>query len=103
MLERLGIANSLKDKTTIPNTDIVSELVAKGEVELGIVVLTQILTTPGVELVGLLPPEIKVTTSFGAAVSARSEAADAARALLKFLHSDEAKAVIRKQGMEPLS
>jgi molybdate transport system substrate-binding protein len=103
MLERLGIANDIKHKTTIPDTDIVSELVAKGEVELGIVVLTQILTTPGVELVGTLPSEIKVTSSFGAAVSTRSEATDAARALLKFLHSDDAKAVIRKQGMEPLS
>jgi molybdate transport system substrate-binding protein len=103
MLERLGVASAIKNKTTIPNTDIVSELVARGEVELGIVVLTQILTTPGVELVGLLPSEIKVSTSFGAAVAARSEAPGAARALLKFLHSDEANAVIRKQGMEPLS
>ena len=34
-----------------------SELVAKGDVELGLVVITQILTTPGVELVGPLPRE----------------------------------------------
>ena len=51
LLDRLGIAEAVKPKATIPNTDIVSELVAKGEVEMVIVVVTQILTTPGVELV----------------------------------------------------
>ena len=48
LIERLGIADAIKGKVTMPNTDIVSELVAKGELELGIVVITQILTTPGV-------------------------------------------------------
>jgi molybdate transport system substrate-binding protein len=103
MLERIGIADAIKSKSTIPDTDIVSELVAKGEVELGIVVITQILTTPGVELVGPLPAEVKLTTTFGGAVSTNSTAPEAARALLQFLRSEEAMKVIRKQGMEPVS
>jgi molybdate transport system substrate-binding protein len=103
LLERLGIAEAVKSKATIPNTDIVSELVAKGEVEMVIVVVTQILTTPGVELVGPLPPEIKLTTSFAGAVSANSASPDAALALLKFLRSEEAIKVIRSQGMMPAS
>jgi molybdate transport system substrate-binding protein len=103
MLERIGIADAIKSKSTLPDTDIVSELVAKGEVELGIVVITQILTTPGVELVGPLPAEVKLTTTFGGAVSTNSTAPEAARALLQFLRSEEAVKVIRKQGMEPVS
>jgi molybdate transport system substrate-binding protein len=102
MLERIGIAEAIKSKSTIPDTDIVSELVAKGEVELGIVVITQILTTPGVELVGPLPADIRVTTTFGGAVGTNSNAPEAARALLQFLRSEEAVKVIRKQGMEPV-
>jgi molybdate transport system substrate-binding protein len=98
----MGIAEAVKDMAKIPDTDIVSELVAKGEVELGIVVITQILTTQGVELVGPLPSEIKVTTTFGGAVSANSKAPGAARNLLKFLHSEESLRVIREQGMEPI-
>jgi molybdate transport system substrate-binding protein len=101
LLERLGIADAVKPKATIPNTDIVSELVAKGEVEMVIVVVTQILTTPGVELVGPLPAEIKLTTTFGGAVSANSANPDAALALLKFLRSEDAIKVIRSQGMMP--
>lgn len=103
LLERLGIADAIKNKSTIPDTDIVSELVAKGEVELGIVVITQILTTPGVELVGPLPNEIKITTIFGGAVSTNSNAPDAARALLQFLRTEEVAKIIRKQGMIPVS
>jgi molybdate transport system substrate-binding protein len=101
MLERLGVADAIKSKTTVPDTDIVSELVAKGEVELGIVVITQILTTPGVELVGPLPAELKITTTFGGAVSTNSNAPDAARALLQFLRNEDVAKIIRKQGMVP--
>lgn len=103
MLERLAVADAIKSKSTVPETDIVSELVAKGEVELGIVVITHILTTPGVELVGPLPAEIKVTTTFGGAISANSNATEAARALLQFLRSEEVMKVIRKQGIAPIS
>jgi molybdate transport system substrate-binding protein len=102
MLERIGMTNAIKSKAVIPDDDIGSELVAKGEVELVIVVITQIVTTPGIDLVGPLPPELRVTTSFGGAVSASTRAADAARDLLRFLKSTETVKVIRAQGMTPL-
>jgi len=101
LVERLGIADAIKSKVIIPDTDIVSELVAKGEVELGIAVITQILTTPGVELVAPLPSEIQYYVQFVAGVSANSKAPDAARALIKFLLGPTAVPVIKSQGMEP--
>jgi len=102
MLERLGVAEAIKSKVTRPESDIVSELVAKGEVELGIVVITQILTTPGVELVGPLPPDIQSYVTFTAGISANSKASEAARRLIKFLTGPTATAIIKAQGMEPL-
>src|SRR5262245_21297298 len=101
VLERLGIAETIKSKVTRPESDIVSELVAKGAVELGIVVITQILTTPGVELVGPLPPEIQSYVVFTAAIATNSRAPEAARELMKFLTGATAAPVIRAQGMEP--
>jgi molybdate transport system substrate-binding protein len=101
LLVRLGIADAIKSKVTIPSSDIVSELVAKGELEIGVVAITQILTTPGVDLVGPLPPEIQVYTAFEGAVSASSKAPDAARALIEFLSGTTAIPVIKAQGMEP--
>jgi molybdate transport system substrate-binding protein len=55
LFEQLGIADAIRAKVVRPETDIVSELVAKGEIELGMVVITQIRTTPGVDLVGPIP------------------------------------------------
>ena len=101
LFERMGIAKSIATKTTRPEADLVSELVAQGEVELGIVVSTQILTTLGVDFVGPLPPEIQHYIVFIGAVSAKSHAPDAARELMRFLASPRAVAVIKAQGMEP--
>jgi molybdate transport system substrate-binding protein len=101
LLDRLGIADAIKPKLTRPDTDIVSELVAKGEVEIGMVVMTQILTTPGVALVGPLPAEVQSYITFVGAVGSNSHAPDAARELIRFLTGPVALPVIKSQGMEP--
>jgi molybdate transport system substrate-binding protein len=102
MLEQLGIADAIKAKVTRPKTDIVSEMVARGELEIGMVVITQILTTPGVDFVGPLPPELQHYVEFVAGVSANSKVRPGAMELLKFLKGPIAVPVIRSQGMEPL-
>jgi len=101
LFERLGMSRALASKTIRPDADIVSELVAKGEVELGMTVITQILTTRGVDLVGPLPPEIQSYVTFVAGVGAQSQAPKAARELITFLGGPQAVAVIKAQGMEP--
>ena len=101
LFERIGIADALGPKAVRPDTDSVSELVAKGEIELGLVVITQILTTPGVELVGPIPAEIQSYITFVAGIGTSANAPDAARALLDFLKSPAVLPVIRAQGMEP--
>lgn len=100
LLERLGIAEAVRSKATRPDSDIVSELVARGEVELGLVVITQLMTTPGVELVGPLPPELQSYVVFSGGISSKSKSSDAAKQLLKFLLGPVAARVIKAQGME---
>ncbi len=103
LLERLGIADSIKGKIIRPDSDIVSELVAEGEVELGMVVITQILTTKGVDFVGPLPAAIQTSLTFAAAVSSTSATPAVVRQLIDFLTGPTAARVIRAQGMEPIS
>ena len=100
LLERLGIASAIEAKVTRLETDTVSELVANGEIEMGMVVTTQILTTPGVELVGTLPPELQSAILFEGAVSAGTDCPDAACKLLKFLSTPDVIAIFKSQGME---
>lgn len=101
LLDRLGVAEAIRPKLTRPDTDTVSELVAQGGIELGMVVITQILTTPGVELVGPLPPEIQSYVVFAGGVTSNSGVKDAASSLLGFMTGPRAVRAIRAQGMEP--
>ena len=101
LIERLGLTEAIESKVVRPDTDIVSKLVAEGEVELGLVVITQIMTTRGVELAGPLPPGVQSYVVFAAGVSTKSRAPAAGKELIKFLTGPRAKRVMRSQGMEP--
>ena len=101
LFERIGIADAIKPKVVRPETDIVSELVAKGEIEIGMVVLTQIMTTPGVDLVGPIPREVQSYVRWSGAVSANSAAPQVAQELISFLAGPVALPVLKAQGMEP--
>jgi molybdate transport system substrate-binding protein len=63
--------------------------------------MTQVVTTPGLDLAGPLPPDIQIHTVFEGAVSATSKAPDAARDLIRFLTGPTAIPTIKAQGMEP--
>jgi len=98
---QLGISEALKPKVIQPTTEAVSEMVAAGEVELGIIVIPNILSVPGAELVGPLPAEIQSYIVFTAVVSAQSPNQQAARDVIKLMTSPAAVQSIRQKGMEP--
>jgi molybdate transport system substrate-binding protein len=100
LLERLDLREAVKTKTLRPVGDSVAILVARGRVELGLVVITQILTTPGVELVGPLPAEVQSYVTFVAAVSSEARSPDSARQLIRFLADAAQTPAIVSQGME---
>ena len=78
----------------------VGSLVAKGEVELGFQQLSELIHLDGISIVGPLPPEIQITTTFSAGVCTASTQADAVRAMLAYMASPAATAAKLRQGME---
>lgn len=98
---QLGIADAIKAKAVETNGEMVSELVAEGKVELGLIVVPNIMSVPGAELVGPLPKEINSIVMFTAGVSVASPNQQAARELIKLLKSPEAKPVIQAKGNDP--
>ena len=101
VLAQLGIADQLAAKTIKPTTESVSEMVASGEAEIGIIVVPNILSVPGAELVGPLPAEIQSYITFTAAVSPNSPNQQAARDVIKLMRSPTGVQSIKKNGMEP--
>jgi molybdate transport system substrate-binding protein len=101
VFERLGIGDAMKAKIKAQATPAdIPQAVAKGEAELG-VFLTNVLIAPGVELAGSFPAELQQELLFTAAVAQASKEADAAKALIAFLKSPAATAVIQAKGMNP--
>lgn len=101
LFDQLGIADAVKAKAVETTGEQVSEFVAEGKVELGLIVAPNILSVPGAELVGTLPAEINSIVMFTAGVSAQSPNQQAARELIKLLKSPEAKPVIKAKGNDP--
>jgi molybdate transport system substrate-binding protein len=101
LLDKLGIAAEVKPKAKLIPGGAVAEHVAKGEAELGIHQISEILPVKGVTLVGPLPAEIQNYTVYAAGVGAQAKESDAAKALLKTLTSPAAAEVLKSKGMEP--
>jgi molybdate transport system substrate-binding protein len=101
LFARMGISEALRAKTIKPETESVSEAVAAGDVELGLIVIPNILSVPGAQLVGPIPEEIQSHIVFTAAVAANSPNQQAARDLISFLRSPAAISAIKAKGMTP--
>ena len=101
-LQKLGIADAMKPKIKIAQGGRgAMELLAKGEVDIGLTFISEIITEPGVEVVGPLPRDISTPTALVGYVSAHTREPGAAQALLRYLSSAETAAVYKQRGMEP--
>lgn len=98
---QLGVADAVKQKAVETDGEQVSEFVAEGKVELGLIVIPNIMSVPGAEVVGPLPAEINSIVMFTAGVSAQSPNQKAASELIKLLTSPEAKPIIKAKGNDP--
>lgn len=99
-IERLGIAEQMKAKTTLVPGAQSPELVAKGEVELGIAQASEIVPIAGTQLVGPLPGELGSLTLFTGAVGAETQSAAAAKAFIDFLSGPEAAPHFKSKGFQ---
>jgi molybdate transport system substrate-binding protein len=101
VFEKLGIDKKMEAKTKQESAPVkIATAVAHGDAALGIF-LMNVLVAPGVELVGPFPAELQQELVFTAAVAADSKQADAAKALIDFLRSPAAAAILKAAGMTP--
>ncbi|REE21455.1 molybdate transport system substrate-binding protein [Paraburkholderia sp. BL27I4N3] len=102
LFERWGIAETIAPRIVqAPPGVPVGILVARGDVELGFQQLSELMHLPGIDVIGSLPPEVQIITTFSAAICMASRERDASRAFLSFLASPAASPAKLRHGMEP--
>jgi len=102
VLETLGIAEAVRAKTVLGQGGSVVEPVARGEVELGIHQITEILNLPGVRFAGALPAALQKETVYLGAASATTARREDVRGFLSFLRTAEIRSLFAAKGfIEP--
>ena len=102
LFERWGIAEAIRERIVVAPPGVpVGTLVARGEVELGFQQLSELMHLPGIDVLGALPPPIRIVTTFSAGLCTRSTQPDAVREMLDFMTSAQAADAKRRHGMEP--
>ena len=102
VMDRLDITKEVDAKAKLMK-GTVAEFAAHDSADIVISQPMEILATPGYDLVGWLPEELQDRERFtwAAGIPATATSAEAGRALIQFLSSPTAAAIIKTRGMEP--
>ena len=97
LFPRLGIADEMARKSMTSGV----AAVARGDAEIAVQPVSELLPVPGVDFVGTIPADVQKVNVYAAAVVAGSKETEASKRLIAFLSSERATAAIKKTGMEP--
>jgi len=101
MLKKLGIQDQVKGKSKMIPAEPVAMGVARGDAEIGFQTISELLPIPGVTVVGPVPDAVQKITWFAAGIVKGSKHEAASRALITYISSPDAAAVMQAKGMIP--
>lgn len=100
VLQKLDLAEALKPKTRLVPGGYPAELVAKGEVDMVVHQISEIVPVKGVTLVGPLPKEVQKVTIYAAGLASKSANAELARGFVAFLNRPAFRAKFAEAGLD---
>ena len=100
LLQKFGIADAMKPKTTLVPGGYPAELVAEGKVEMVVHQISEIVPVKGVTLVGPLPRDVQKVTTYAAGIPTKAKTPDVARAFVAFMTSPAMKAKFAAAGLD---
>ena len=101
LIEKMGIASEVGPKHRgVPSGGTIGTIVANGGAEIGFQQVSELVHVPGIDYIGPLPPGVQCVTVFSCGLQAGAPQPDAAKALVAFLTTPAAKAVMTKHGLE---
>lgn len=103
LYKKLGIQPQMAPKSTMVERLPVAQQVAKGEYQIGLQQVAELLPVPGVTFVGKIPEELQSVTRFAAGIPVGAEHPAEARQLLDYLASPGAQADVRASGLDSVA
>ena len=101
LVQRLGIADQVLPKSRlIGGGERVGAVIARGEVEIGLQQVSELLPVPGIAHITPLPPELQKISTFAAGIAASCPNQSLARTVIEFLASPQAADAIKKSGLQ---
>jgi molybdate transport system substrate-binding protein len=101
VIERLGIADEVRRKAHIGDAYI-GEVVARGEAEMAVQQISELIPVAGIDIVGPLPDEVQKISVFAAGAFRSARNPDGARKLIAHLADPRIAPVLIRKGLEPI-
>jgi molybdate transport system substrate-binding protein len=102
VVQKLGIAAEVSAKAVKNQGGLIGTLVAKGEAELAVQQIPELMAVPGIDLVGPLPQELQSISTVTVGIFNTSQAKNSAQALIDFLSQPSSGRVFKTKGLEPV-
>ena len=102
LLQKMGIADAVNKKAVLGKRGYeVAQAVVDGRAEIGTTFISELLTVPGVRILGPLPGELYFANTYTAGIPVESRQQEAAKALLRVLTNQRTRGEWTKAGLEP--
>jgi molybdate transport system substrate-binding protein len=102
LIKRLGLDEEVRAKAVVLAEGLTGELVAKGEVELAVQQMSELMQVTGINIFAKLPPAVQQATVFSAGIFQESAQTAALQSLVAFLQTSDAKRAFEQQGLDPV-
>jgi molybdate transport system substrate-binding protein len=101
IVSQAGVADAVGTKVAFLGPVPGMERIAKGEAELGLYNVSEIMVQPGVAMIGAVPAPWEVYTSYAAVVPAATASPERALAFIKYLSRPESGPIWSAAGLQP--
>ena len=102
LINRLGLDDEVRAKAVVLAEGLTGELVAKGEVEIAVQQMSELLQVSNINIFAKLPPAVQQSTIFSAGFFKESTQTTAMQRFVAFLQTPDAKSAFVKQGLDPV-
>lgn len=103
LLKRLGIDEELRAKATVLAEGLTGEPVARGEIELAVQQMSELMQVSGINIFAKLPPAVQQTTTFSSGIFKDPTKPEVISAFNAFMCTPAVAEVCKRQGLDPIA